>query len=71
LSAPARIGLSVFALIAADSVVSDEHAYGPIGTVMVLLETLVGLGLAVHLGAVIGARYGVTSPTAVGMSRRS
>jgi membrane protein len=60
-----------FALIAARSVVSDEHAYGPIGTVIVLLETLVGLGLAVHLGAVIGARYGATSPTAVGMNRRS
>jgi hypothetical protein len=53
------------------SIVSDEHSYGPIGTVMVLLETLVGLGLAAHVGAVIGARYGATSPTAVGMSRRS
>jgi membrane protein len=60
-----------FTLIAAGSIVSEEHAYGPIGAVMVLLETLVGLGLAVHLGAVIGARYGATSPTAVGMRRRS
>lgn len=60
-----------FALFAAGSVVSDEHAYGPIGTVMVLFECLIGLGMAVLLGAVIGARYGATSPTAFGISRRS
>jgi membrane protein len=60
-----------FSWIAARSIVSDQHAYGPIGTVMALFETLVGLGLAVHLGAVIGARYGATSPTAFSMKRRS
>jgi membrane protein len=55
-----------FALISPGSIVSSVHAYGPIGTMMALLEALVGLGLAVHLGAVIGARYGAVSPTAVG-----
>jgi membrane protein len=60
-----------FSWIAAGSIVSSEHAYGPVGTMMALFETLVGLGLAVHLGAVIGARYGATSPTAFGMKRRS
>lgn len=56
-------------MITAGSIVSSEHAYGPIGTIMALLETLVMLGLAVHLGAVIGARYGAASPTAVGANR--
>jgi membrane protein len=59
-----------FSWIAAGSIVSSEHAYGPVGTMMALFETLVGLGVAVHLGAVIGARYGATSPTAFGMKRR-
>jgi membrane protein len=55
-----------FSWIVPGSIVSDQHAYGPIGTIMVLFEALVALGLAVHLGAVIGARYGAASPTAFG-----
>jgi membrane protein len=60
-----------FSWIAAGSIVSDEHTYGPIGTMMAPFETLVALGLAVHPGAVIGARYGATSLMAFGMKRRS
>ncbi len=60
-----------FSLIAGGSIVSDQRAYGPIGTMMALFEALVGLGLAVLLGAVIGARFGATSATAFGMKRRS
>ena len=42
---------------APSSIVSDVAAYGPIGAVMNLLEVLVALGVAIHLGAVIGALY--------------
>jgi membrane protein len=37
------------------SILSDEASYGPIGAVMTLLTIEVGLGVALHLGAVIGA----------------
>lgn len=37
------------------SILSNEASYGPIGAVMTLLTIEVGLGVALHLGAVIGA----------------
>lgn len=40
------------------TVVTNESSYGPIGAVMTILATLVGLGIAIHLGAVIGADFG-------------
>jgi len=52
------------------SIVSNEHTYGPIGTVMTLLEALIGLGVAVHLGAAVGARYGASSPSAFASGAR-
>jgi membrane protein len=58
-----------FSWIVPGSIVSDKHAYGPVGTIMVLFEALIALGLAVHLGAVIGARYGASSATAFGKKR--
>jgi hypothetical protein len=43
------------AVFASSSIVSNETTYGPIGAVMTLLIIQVGLGVALHLGAVIGA----------------
>jgi membrane protein len=43
------------AVFASSSIVSNETTYGPIGAVMTLLVIEVGLGVALHLGAVIGA----------------
>jgi membrane protein len=40
------------------TIVTNESSYGPIGAVMTILATLVALGIAIHLGAVIGADYG-------------
>jgi membrane protein len=39
------------------SIVSNERSYGPIGAMMTILATLVALGIAILLGAVIGADY--------------
>jgi len=43
-------------LLGPSSIISAAQTYGPIGTVMTLMEALVALGLAIHLGAYIGAR---------------
>ena len=48
------IGTSV---LGSSSIISATQTYGPIGTVMTLMEVLVALGLAIHLGAYIGARW--------------
>ncbi len=41
------------------SITSNQRIYGPVGTVSVLLEVLVGLGVATHLGAFLGSRMGL------------
>jgi uncharacterized BrkB/YihY/UPF0761 family membrane protein len=41
--------------VASTSIVSNEARYGPIGTAMTLLTTEIGLGVALQLGAAIGA----------------
>ena len=48
------VGIS---LLGPGSITSAARTYGPIGTVMTLMEALVALGLAIHLGAYIGARW--------------
>ena len=48
------VGTSV---LGSGSITSAAQTYGPIGTVMTLMEVLVALGLAIHLGAYIGARW--------------
>ncbi len=51
-------GLSVFSsLLFSSSIVSDDKTYGPIGVVMVLISYLVGLGVVIHLGAVVGRMW--------------
>ena len=48
-------GLSVFSsLLYSSSIVWENKAYGPVGVVMVLISYLVGLGVVIHLGAVVG-----------------
>jgi hypothetical protein len=47
------IGIGLFG---PSSITSAAQTYGPIGTVTTLMEALVALGLAIHLGAYIGAR---------------
>lgn len=39
------------------AIVSNERSYGPIGAMMTILATLVALGIAILLGAVIGADF--------------
>jgi len=39
------------------TIVSNERSYGPIGAMMTILATLVALGIAILLGAVIGADF--------------
>ena len=48
------VGIYV-AFFGSSSILSNEASYGPIGAVMTLLTIEVGLGVALHLGAVIGA----------------
>jgi membrane protein len=48
------VGLYI-GLFGSSSIVGNESQYGPIGAVMAVLTVLVGLGVAVHLGAVLGA----------------
>jgi membrane protein len=53
------IGLGVYvAYVASSSIVSNEAMYGPFGAVMTLITAEIGLGVAVQLGAVIGATAG-------------
>jgi membrane protein len=52
-------GLGVYiAYIGSPSILSNEAMYGPIGAVMTLVTAEIGLGVAVQLGAVIGAAFG-------------
>jgi membrane protein len=39
------------------TIMSNERSYGPIGAMMTILATLVALGIAILLGAVIGADF--------------
>lgn len=49
-------GLGFFiAWFASSSIISNEAMYGPVGAVMTLLTAEIGLGVALQLGAVIGA----------------
>ena len=48
------VGTSVFG---SGSIISGARAYGPIGTVMTLMEVIVALGLAIHLGVYLGSLY--------------
>src|SRR4029077_12469927 len=49
-------GLGFFiAYFASSSISSNEAMYGPIGAVMTLITAEIGLGVALQLGAVIGA----------------
>jgi len=53
------IGLGLYvAYVAASSIVSNEAMYGPFGAVMTLVTAEIGLGVALQLGAVIGAIAG-------------
>jgi membrane protein len=52
-------GLGFFiAYFASSSIISNEAMYGPIGAVMTLVTAEIGLGVALQLGAVIGAVAG-------------
>ena len=46
---------TVFSLVFSAMVVSDEHTYGPIGTIFALLSYLIAIGVVVILGAVAAA----------------
>jgi len=51
-------GLGVFgSLFVSSAIVSNVKSYGPIGAVMIMLSFLIGLGVVVHLGAVVGQMY--------------
>ncbi len=52
------VGLGEFsARYFSTAIVANEHSYGPIGVVMVILSWLVAVGVVVHLGSVIGCLY--------------
>jgi hypothetical protein len=44
--------------VASSSIISNEAMYGPFGAVMTLLTAEIGLGVALQLGAVVGATAG-------------
>lgn len=48
----------LFWSLGSSSITSNQNIYGPVGTVTVLLEVLVGLGVAIHLGALMGPWIG-------------
>jgi membrane protein len=51
-------GLGVFsALFFSSSVISDTNSYGAIGTLMGLLDFVIGFAVCIHLGAVIGRMW--------------
>ena len=54
------VGTSV---LGSGSITSGAKAYGPIGTVMTLMEAIVALGLAIHFGAYLGSLYVPSSDT--------
>lgn len=52
------IGLGFFSTrFFSDQIVANNHSYGPIGVVMVILSWLVAVGVVVHLGSVLGALF--------------
>jgi membrane protein len=53
---------AVFSLCLSAMVVSNEHTYGPIGTIFALLSYLIAIGVVVILGAVIGRAWHERSP---------
>jgi len=55
--------------VASPGIVSNEARYGPIGAVMTLVSAEIGLGVAVQLGAVIGATVGRGQRTRPGTVR--
>ena len=55
----AGVGLYIQFFVSSN-IVSSEASYGPVGVVMTLLTVLVGLGVALHIGAVVGADFGET-----------
>ncbi len=52
----AGVGLYIQFFVSSN-VVSSESSYGPVGVVMTLLTVLVALGVALHIGAVVGADF--------------
>ena len=52
----------VFSLVFSAMVISDEHTYGPIGTIFALLSYLIAVGVVVILGAVAGRAWHERSP---------
>jgi hypothetical protein len=50
------------AYVASSSIISNEAMYGPFGAVMTLLTAEIGLGVALQLGAIIGATAGRGKP---------
>jgi membrane protein len=55
---------TVFSLVFSAMVISDEHTYGPIGTIFALLSYLIAIGVVVILGAVVGRAWHERSPQA-------
>ena len=53
---------TVFSLVFCAMVISDEHTYGPIGTIFALLSYLIAIGVVVILGAVVGRAWHERSP---------
>ena len=53
---------TVFSLVFSTMVISDEHAYGPIGTIFAVLSYLIAIGVVVILGAVAGRAWHERSP---------
>lgn len=51
-------GLGVFSsLLFSSQIVSSNNDYGPIGVLMILLSWLIGIGVCLHLGAVVGRAW--------------
>jgi len=48
---------TVFSLVFSAMVISNEHTYGPIGTIFALLSYLIAIGIVVILGAVAGRAW--------------
>jgi membrane protein len=64
-------GLGVYiAYVASPSIVCNDARYGPIGVVMTLVTAEIGLGVAVQLGAVIGATVGHDQRTRPGFDTK-
>jgi membrane protein len=53
---------TVFSLVFPAMVISDEHTYGPIGTIFALLSYLIAIGVVVILGAVAGRAWDERNP---------